>query len=123
MDMAAARGHQHLESLVTGKIHEHARVVRDRENSDYALARLVDAAAGEVDRAVRRVTDDDGAVAHVDAAARGVDHALAGDQTTIDFHWYIQRGGFEPQSHQRQVLRAAVDPPPPAPLRRRDGTR
>jgi hypothetical protein len=28
----------------------------------------------------------------------------------------VQRGGFEPQAHQRQVLRAAVDPPPPAPL-------
>src|SRR6516165_12680181 len=28
----------------------------------------------------------------------------------------VQRGGFETQAHQRQVLRAAVDPPPPAPL-------
>ena len=33
----------------------------------------------------------------------------------------VQRGGFETQSHQRQVLRAAVDPPPPAPLQLRRG--
>jgi hypothetical protein len=33
----------------------------------------------------------------------------------------VQRGGFETQSHQRQVLRAPVDPPPPAPLQLRRG--
>src|SRR5215831_14382716 len=33
----------------------------------------------------------------------------------------VQRGGFETQSYQRQVLRAAVDPPPPAPLQLRRG--
>ena len=33
----------------------------------------------------------------------------------------VQRGGFETQSHQGQVLRAAVDPPPPAALQVRRG--
>jgi hypothetical protein len=33
----------------------------------------------------------------------------------------VQRGGFQTQADQRQVLRAAVDPPPPAPLQLRRG--